>query len=60
MTSRVEDSPAGVQKMRTFAQIIADAREKRNILEIKIKQEVCNGCIVHVHNLFCFILDLAL
>ena len=36
VTSKEADRSVGVQKMRSFAEIIFDAKEKRNIIEIKM------------------------
>ena len=39
-TSRVGGSTSGPRQMRTFAQILADEKENRNILEIKLTKRV--------------------
>ena len=42
VTARVAGSTTGPKQMRTFAQIIADEKESRNILEIKLTKKVGN------------------
>ena len=40
VTSNVGGSNGGVKQMRTFAQILADEEERRNILEIKVTKRI--------------------
>ena len=49
-TSSVGGSLGGPKQMRTFAQILADERETRNILEIKLTK-ICTGDGVKPENL---------